>query len=515
LCPKKIRYKYLLINKLKQKTMGRTNYTLRSIKAAGVLLIVLFILDSISVFSQGAAVNTSGANADPSAILDVSSTQKGLLIPRMTTSERNLIVLPAEGLQIFNTDNKCFEFYAYGAWQQGKCAVCPVPAAAGNISGNTTVCSGNNALSYNVPLITNATSYIWDYTGSGVTVNGTGNLVAIDFAVNATSGILTVKGYNNTCGNGVSSAGFNINVEYPPTAPSTASHTAAKTEIVWNWNSVAGASGYKYHTANDYANATDNGTSTTFTQSGLSCETSYTLYVWAYNTCSISPVNAMSNITSPCYDCGTETESFTYIGSQVTYGTVKGAYNNNQYCWMDRNLGATAVATAYDHSAAYGDLFQWGRLDDGHQVRSPLSLTTATQSSLTSPGHSKFIYGFSNWYNGSNPDNLWQGVSGINNPCPTGWRLPSYTEFENERSTWAANGGNNYYGAITSPLKMPAAGYRAYNYGALTNVGSNGSYWTSGVGGTFARVLAFDSNNAYLGFNDRTTGMSIRCIKDY
>ncbi len=50
---------------------------------------------------------------------------------------------------------------------------------------------------------------------------------------------------------------------------------------------------------------------------------------------------------------------------------VEGA---NRKLWMDRNLGASRVASAYNDSEAYGDLFQLGRLDDGHQDRG--SVTT-------------------------------------------------------------------------------------------------------------------------------------------
>ena len=38
-------------------------------------------------------------------------------------------------------------------------------------------------------------------------------------------------------------------------------------------------------------------------------------------------------------------------------------------CWLDRNLGASRVANSYDDSQAYGYLFQWGRANDGHQIR--------------------------------------------------------------------------------------------------------------------------------------------------
>ena len=37
--------------------------------------------------------------------------------------------------------------------------------------------------------------------------------------------------------------------------------------------------------------------------------------------------------------------------------------------WMDRNLGASQVATSSTDAAAYGDLYQWGRKKDGHQIR--------------------------------------------------------------------------------------------------------------------------------------------------
>jgi hypothetical protein len=67
-------------------------------------------------------VNTSGSivagssNADSSAILEASSTSKGFLMPRMTTVQRNAIVSPAAGLQIFNTDNQCVNIYDGANW---------------------------------------------------------------------------------------------------------------------------------------------------------------------------------------------------------------------------------------------------------------------------------------------------------------------------------------------------------------------------------------------------------------
>ncbi len=54
--------------------------------------------------AQGVGINTTGAAADTSAILDVSSTTKGLLVPRLTAAQRAAIVLPATGLVVYQTD---------------------------------------------------------------------------------------------------------------------------------------------------------------------------------------------------------------------------------------------------------------------------------------------------------------------------------------------------------------------------------------------------------------------------
>jgi trimeric autotransporter adhesin len=72
---------------------------------------------------QGVAVNTTGATANPSAILDVSSTSQGLLIPRMNNAERTTISNPANGLIVFDTDCSCLYYFistgpSSGAWKK-------------------------------------------------------------------------------------------------------------------------------------------------------------------------------------------------------------------------------------------------------------------------------------------------------------------------------------------------------------------------------------------------------------
>lgn len=75
------------------------------------------------------------------------------------------------------------------------------PEEALPIIGPKKVTQGEAGVQYHIPVIANAISYVWAYTGTGVTINGSGNAVMLDFAIDATSGILSVYGQNN-CGNG-------------------------------------------------------------------------------------------------------------------------------------------------------------------------------------------------------------------------------------------------------------------------------------------------------------------------
>ncbi len=80
------------------------------------LLIVLTFL-SHSAMAQDVAINTDGSSADASAMLDVKSTNKGILVPRLSLSQRNAITSPATGLFIYQTDNTPdFYFYNGSAW---------------------------------------------------------------------------------------------------------------------------------------------------------------------------------------------------------------------------------------------------------------------------------------------------------------------------------------------------------------------------------------------------------------
>jgi N-acetylneuraminic acid mutarotase len=70
----------------------------------------------LMVIKRNGKVGIGSSEPDPSARLDVSSTTEGFLPPRMTTAQRNAIVSPATGLQVYNTDINCLEFWNSAGW---------------------------------------------------------------------------------------------------------------------------------------------------------------------------------------------------------------------------------------------------------------------------------------------------------------------------------------------------------------------------------------------------------------
>jgi uncharacterized protein (TIGR02145 family) len=241
-----------------------------------------------------------------------------------------------------------------------------------------------------------------------------------------------------------------------------------------------------------------------------------------------TPVNGMLiyDVSSNCFkgfENGAWTSCFT---TQVGENDV---VSSTGRIWMDRNLGATQVATSSQDFASYGDLYQWGRAADGHQVivrdaATPAdgappngsSGNTSTIATSATAGHGDFILGAStngvdyNWTDFAEENGLWQ--AGLNDPCPAGYRIPTETELNNERLEWSSPYDTAAY---NSPLKLPLAGFRNSSDGKLNSAGSNGDYWSSTVSSKKARNLYFGSSNAGMASNARAYGSSVRCIKFY
>ena len=230
-----------------------------------------------------------------------------------------------------------------------------------------------------------------------------------------------------------------------------------------------------------------------------------------------------------CTDCGSDGELQVYNGAAWTNvvgaaaagpAPTQSVINTfTQKEWMDRNLGASQVAILSTDAASYGDLYQWGRAADGHQIRT--SGTTTTLSSTDTPGHGDFILTSpSEDWRATQNDNLWQGVNGVNNPCPSGYRLPTDAEWNDERLSWVQapiNSTNNADGAFASPLKLPVAGGRLTSTGSVNGQGGFGNYWSSTVSSANSSYLYFyniQGGFATVNSRERAFGGTVRCLKD-
>lgn len=184
--------------------------------------------------------------------------------------------------------------------------------------------------------------------------------------------------------------------------------------------------------------------------------------------------------------------------------------------WMDRNLGASRVALSSTDEEAYGGHYQWGRVSDGHEK---WGIATTELSTSDIPGHGNFIKSnnqFGNdWRNPKN-DALWQGINGVNNPCPAGFRLPTLAELVTERESWISDDAD---GAFASPLKLVVAGKRDLFDGIPAFVDDVGYYSSSTLAiydndNLFVDSMYFGRGIAGTHLIGRADGQSVRCIKN-
>ncbi len=81
------------------------------------LLYIAISLIALNATAQSVAINTDGSAADNSALLDLKSTNQGVLVPRMTAAQRTAIATPATGLMVYQTDAPAgFYFYNGSVW---------------------------------------------------------------------------------------------------------------------------------------------------------------------------------------------------------------------------------------------------------------------------------------------------------------------------------------------------------------------------------------------------------------
>jgi uncharacterized protein (TIGR02145 family) len=277
-------------------------------------------------------------------------------------------------------------------------------------------------------------------------------------------------------------------------------------------------------------------------------------------------------------------------------GTVKGGTMKVALLSLGQSADWDATTKTYtpnNDAGDLGDFYQWGRVADGHQnaVWSknashknqilPFGETLANTSDVvaykaltaydankqiptdSTAYYGKFITAVSSywgtsdnslWGNGVNsrtgaPASLsdWSDIGKNNNPCPSGWYIPSRwnfwdlyrgtgtdtsissSDYDGTDNTWqwrASNGTYNYTfgGAILThtttgeKVFLPASGYRVSSSGALSNAGSYGFYWSSTYyAASIAYNMYFDSGTVYAGSStlySKGNGFSARCVAE-
>jgi hypothetical protein len=100
-------------------------------------LLLLLLLANCQISNAQVGIGT--INPDASSILDLTSNSQGLLTPRMTTEQRNLILNPANGLLIYNTTTSGFNYYDAGWKDYGTYAKCYSTNGVGEIGTKSNI----------------------------------------------------------------------------------------------------------------------------------------------------------------------------------------------------------------------------------------------------------------------------------------------------------------------------------------------------------------------------------------
>lgn len=467
-----------------------------------VIFLILSLLVSNSALFAQVSINNNYSQPDPSAMLDVNSASKGMLIPRMTLAGINAIVNPADGLLVYCTDcgtegKGAVAIYMAGAWytMNTSCLNPLAPVTGTHVASPTQIV-------WNWNPVENATGYKWNTSNDYGTAEDMGvSLSKTETGLTCLTEFTRYVWVYSGCGvssPAVLTASTTAAAVNPPTA---GTHVFQKTQITWNWNPVPGAEGYKWNTADNYETATDLGDNTTKTETGLACETAYARHVWAYKDCGNSAPLVLNGTTTACWVCGETitknhvTGDVAPVDKTVEYGTVSNIPGEPAKCWITQNLGAShQAANPYDASEASAGWYWQFNLKQGYQ-HDGIGRTPGTP-----------------WL-GVNEPYGWQPA---NDPCAielgTGWRIPTYTEYFNidYEGSWT-----DYNGPWNSALKMHLAGYLHFSDGSLNQRGEFGSYWSSyQFSNDMGWSLGFNNSNCTMAVNYKNYGMTLRCIRE-
>ncbi|OFY86039.1 MAG: hypothetical protein A3F72_21585, partial [Bacteroidetes bacterium RIFCSPLOWO2_12_FULL_35_15] len=289
--------------------------------------------------------------------------------------------------------------------------------------------------------------------------------------------------------------------------------------------------GYQWNTISTYPGSGVNVVATpTYTQTGLTCNTGYTLYVWAYNSCGISTSTTLTQTTSACPPptapaCGTQifAASNLNVGTMINSNPVPPAAQSQQtnngivekYCY--NNVAANC--------ATYGGLYEfWEAVNyaaincypccdpcgaGGTQGQCPAGFHVPTDAEWC---HYEACVETTIAPTGTTTQGTFQTT--------TGWR-GSATAGVGPGDKMKATSGNTpaWDGTNTSGFLALPGGYRIYSTGGFSALNTDNYFWTAtywaGSGEAVARHLSTGSAQSFRNLNTRTQeAYSIRCIQN-
>ncbi|MEI6767198.1 MAG: hypothetical protein WCM76_16330 [Bacteroidota bacterium] len=294
------------------------------------MLIALWSVNPENVWAQGVSVNRTGAAPDTSAILDISSSTapfQGMLIPRMTTAQRNQIYAPANGLVIYNLDCNEIQYFNGSSWMSLLNSTnFTMP---GSISGSLGFCPGQTGVVYSVSPVNGAISYNWTVpVGATITAGQGTTSITVDFGSN--SGSVSVSA-SSLC-SVIAMTSLNVTAGSAPPVPGAITGTTGiyngQTGVAYSITAVSGATTYTWTVPTGATIVSGQGTTAIIVDFGSNAGN---VCVTSGNSCGNSTASCLAvNVTS-CYTPGTQT--FSYTGSVVNWTVPCGVTSVTIEAW--------------------------------------------------------------------------------------------------------------------------------------------------------------------------------------
>lgn len=423
-------------------------------KKAQLFLIAVFMIASYMLNAQ-VGINTDSSTPDASAILDVKSTDKGMLIPRMTQTQIEAISNPANGLQVFNTtDGKLYIYVlANNKWKE-------VQYGSGGIALPATYSIGTGGSCANTTVNGNY------FEGDDL---DTSNTVTLEATV-TTPGqwsitTNTVNGYSFS-GSGAFDLPGTIQVTlYGSGTPTTGDQTDHFT-----------------------ATANDNNGTCTFDVQVISCGGSFTdaRDGQSYTTVKIGNQCWMAENLNIGTMINSTTGGQYYDGEQTDDGNIE------KYCFDNNTVNCDT----------FGGLYQWNEMMQ-------YTTTDSAQGICPDGWH---IPSDNEWKTLEMELGMTQAEAD-----GTGWRgHVEGSKMAGREDLWE-DGALDQSGAFgLSGFNLLPAGYRNSNGSFYGNLEMDTFLWSSTVSNSDAwhRRISYNKRNVYRQEHNYESGLSVRCIKD-